>query len=422
MCLFTCRHTHLLSACRQHLNRYKYIASPNLNFFSFFLPTTTFVTSQVLRHHQAVLSWVSNDKPSIFSLISVNKPPSYRLSFPPFSSTKKEALSRSPKLHETISLRIHRPNVSTRHFVTMPRPRKQTRPARQVARPGCCYELPITINDDDQVAPSNENPKPVSNHTAEWMQALASGRFGSGANRPAVDAAQAQGARVSSMVSPRNASYRKANDLQKRALRDVDCDNDEPSDGGAKRLRLSGGDSYATRTTPQTINAPSLRTTPYNLTKTAEEKHDATTAAPKFGLRTSQCQINPDNVIARDIQVSQEQTRLRGRARAAELLEQQNQPDYLRTMWQDHDRHREVAEGRLMNQQRERREEAQKQAQETEEKRLGVIAGIEASIRSMWDADLLDARGDPKIRPGQLSAAGQQRVREREERLGRSRF
>lgn len=83
-------------------------------------------------------------------------------------------------------------------------------------------------------------------------------------------------------------------------------------------------------------------------------------------------------------------------------------------MWQDYDHDRKAADERLKGMEREQREKVHKKEREAEEKRLGELNSIEANIKSMWDADDLDATGIRKIRPGQLSEAGQKRVRERQ--------
>lgn len=91
-------------------------------------------------------------------------------------------------------------------------------------------------------------------------------------------------------------------------------------------------------------------------------------------------------------------------------------------MWQDYDRDRKAADERLKNIEREQREEVQAKEREEEEKRNRELANMEVSLKSMWEAHDLEQRRTPKIRPGQLSEAGQRRVREREERLGRRRM
>lgn len=85
--------------------------------------------------------------------------------------------------------------------------KQQIKRVRQYARPGCCYELPITIEDDNQPAPNNKQPNNMDNHTAAWMEALAGGRWAGRANKPAGTvqaprAAPAQGPRVSSILTP----------------------------------------------------------------------------------------------------------------------------------------------------------------------------------------------------------------------------
>lgn len=91
-------------------------------------------------------------------------------------------------------------------------------------------------------------------------------------------------------------------------------------------------------------------------------------------------------------------------------------------MWQDYDRDREAADERLKNVEREQREEAKTKEREAEEKRLGELARMETSLKGMWAAHDLEQGRTPKIRPGQLSEAGQRRVREREERLKKRRI
>lgn len=207
---------------------------------------------------------------------------------------------------------------------------------------------------------------------------------------------------------------------------DVDEDNEQPRNGGAKRMRLSGGDSHATTLpTPPAINQPRHLTNNTHQAKTTEGQDKNTPRLPEFNLPIRQRAIAPKKAIVREVQAAETPTRLTGRARAVELRDQQQQSalqSNLHTMWQDHDREREAAEERRKTKQREQLEEAARQRRQTEEKRLGEIAGIEASIRSLWEADERDDRGYQKIRLGQYSAAGQRRAREREEGLRRSRF
>lgn len=226
-------------------------------------------------------------------------------------------------------------------------------------------------------------------------------------------------------ILPLNTTCRKSNDLQKRAVLEVDEDNEEPRNGGAKRLRLSGDDSYPTQHTSHIINRPSHQNDRRHLIQPYNEKAEDTLAELEADLRAKQRRIDEDRVINREIRVREEQARLRDeeeRARAAELREQQNRSIFrsnLHAMWEDYDRDREAAEERLKDMEREQREKIHKKEREAEEKRRGELNNIEASIKSMWDADDLDATGNRKIRPGQLSEAGQRRVRERQERLRR---
>ncbi|KAG8169360.1 hypothetical protein KVR01_000105 [Diaporthe batatas] len=291
----------------------------------------------------------------------------------------------------------------------MPRSRKQTRPARQYARPGCSYELPICIDNEEQVAPKKTNTNQSSNHTASWMEALAKGRWEGGANRPTVEGSQAQGSR-------------------KRTNRDVDEDNEEPRNGGAKRLRLSGGDSHAKLVTPTAIHQP--LPTPNHPTKTVKGQAKNNLRAPRIGVRTRPHQIEQENseFFARNNQVAVGQTSPKDdeeQALDANPREQQYQPApwaTLHTMWQDHDRQLEAAKERLRITEQEEREKAERQAREREEERLGEIGTIEASIRSMWEADPLDERGDRKIRLGLSAEAGLRRFRERQEMMRQNKF
>lgn len=91
-------------------------------------------------------------------------------------------------------------------------------------------------------------------------------------------------------------------------------------------------------------------------------------------------------------------------------------------MWQECDRDREAAEKRRDTREREEREEAKRKEIEAEQKRQNEISNIEASLKSMWEAHDLERGVPAKIRPGQLSEAGQRRVRERAEKLRRHNY
>ncbi|KAL2284080.1 hypothetical protein FJTKL_09285 [Diaporthe vaccinii] len=285
----------------------------------------------------------------------------------------------------------------------------QTQRIRQYAVPGCCYEKPIIIGGDEQVAPIRTRPKPISNHTATWLEEMARERREGRVNRPVVANVQAQGRR-------------------KRTVLDVDDYNEEPRKGGAKRVRLSGGDSYPTHLTSHVIDSPFYQNHNHNLTKTNYEKAEDTLAELEAGLRTRQRQIDQERAIVRNIQLAEEQARLREeeeQARTAELQDQQYRSTVrssLHITWQNHDRDRQAADERLKNIEREQREAAQAKEREEEEKRNGELARMEVSLKSMWETHDLEQRRTPKIRPGQLSEAGQRRVREHEERMGRRRI
>lgn len=91
-------------------------------------------------------------------------------------------------------------------------------------------------------------------------------------------------------------------------------------------------------------------------------------------------------------------------------------------MWGDYDREREAADERRRNIERAQQEEARREEREAEEKRVGELGRIEANLKGMWEAYDLEEGRTPKIRPGQLSEAGQRRVRQREDMLRRRRM
>lgn len=113
---------------------------------------------------------------------------------------------------------------------------RHQKPARQYARPGCCYDKPIVIDDDEQKAITETKTKPISIHTATWLEAKARGRWQSpttttaesiftkkatcfeeqagerrqgSINRPAVQAGPSQRCRVSTILTPYDVSYSK---------------------------------------------------------------------------------------------------------------------------------------------------------------------------------------------------------------------
>lgn len=117
---------------------------------------------------------------------------------------------------------------------------QQTRSARQYARPGCCYDLPIEINDDEKNTTTITRTRPISTHTATWLEAKARDRWQAtttataestftntamgieekggdnwrdSGNRSTIQAESSQRCRVSSISTTCDVSYRKANSL-----------------------------------------------------------------------------------------------------------------------------------------------------------------------------------------------------------------
>lgn len=106
---------------------------------------------------------------------------------------------------------------------------RQTKRARQYALPGCCFDKPIVVDDDDeQTTATKPRNIPISAHTATWLEAKARGRWSASAtttaestssntvtrveeeaedgwrgsvSRPAVQAEKSQRCRVSSILT-----------------------------------------------------------------------------------------------------------------------------------------------------------------------------------------------------------------------------
>lgn len=159
------------------------------------------------------------------------------------------------------------------------------------------------------------------------------------------------------------------------------------------------------------------------LTKVDYENPAREVAELEAGLRTMQRNMDLERATIRDIQRAEEQARIQKeekQAREAEIREQNYRSPVqssLHKMWQDCDREREAAEERRNTREREEREEAKSRERQVEQERFHELSNMEESLKSMWKAHDLE-RGIPaKIRPGQLSEAGQRRVRERAEKL-----
>lgn len=135
--------------------------------------------------------------------------------------------------------------------------------------------------------------------------------------------------------------------------------------------------------------------------------------------------IDLDRAAMRNIQRAEEQARIQEKekkAREAKMRERSYRSNFqssLHQMWRDCDRDREVAEERRNNKEREEREEMKRRELQAEQEKLHELSSMESKLENMWEAHDL-ARGMPgKIRPGQLSEAGQRRARERAEKLRR---
>ncbi|KAG6367062.1 hypothetical protein INS49_001244 [Diaporthe citri] len=334
--------------------------------------------------------------------------------------------------------------------------RHQQTSARQYARPGCCYDKPIVINDDEQTAPTRTKTKPISNHTATWLEAKARGRWQTPTTTTAESTftneatclEQKAGDRWQGSVNRPAVRAETSQRCRKRAFADVGDDSDE-TNGGGKRLRIpemgmAEGEGCPDQHTSQINPRPFHRNNRYqltnpshlithsrltkqsHLTKIDDENPASELAELEAGLRTMQRNMDLERATIRDIQKAEEQARIQKeekQAREAEIREQNYRftvQSSLHKMWQDCDREREAVEERRNireREEREEREEAKRRERQAEQERFDELSNMEATLKSMWKAHDLE-RGIPaKIRPGQLSEAGQRRVRERAEKL-----
>lgn len=130
-----------------------------------------------------------------------------------------------------------------------------------------------------------------------------------------------------------------------------------------------------------------------------------------------------ERATIRDIQRAEERANIQDEDKRAREAEKRDQ-DYrfsvrssLHMMWKDCDRDREAAEERRNTREREEREVMKMREWQAEQERLQELSNMETALKSMWEAHDRD-RGTPaNMRPGQLSEAGQRRVRERAEKL-----
>lgn len=308
-------------------------------------------------------------------------------------------------------------------------PHKRIQGARQYAVPGCCYQLPIVIIDDEKPAPTRTTTKTLTKTDTvmigEQMRDMWQGRV----DRPATHAEQPQRCRVSSISTSPNVRYSKANDLQKRARQYLDDDTEE-TDEGAKRLRLAGEDRFRgegglNHYKPQLTRQPFHQNNYTHFIKNSVDSSEPSLSDLEASLRTMQRGIDQRCTIARDIEMAEEQSRLQDeaeQAREADLRDRRFRSTVqssLYTMWRDCDREREVAEELRQAREREQREQVQMKEREEEQMRRRELSNMEINLKGMWEAHDLEQGRTPKIRPGQLSEAGQRRVRERAEALRR---
>lgn len=206
----------------------------------FFLPSDNhFVLLLQNRCHQAVLS---SSCTSLLRSTAIHQSPqpttanrhssshTYSQVFFINQQTKEKDRESLSSRGSSDSTNPHTQNITSINQPQAKMPQK-TQSARQYARPGCCYELPIEINDDEQTTTTRTRTKPVSVHTATWLEAKARGRWEaptttsgeptptntvkcfeekagnrlrSSVNRPAVEAEPPQRCRVSSTFTQYN--------------------------------------------------------------------------------------------------------------------------------------------------------------------------------------------------------------------------
>lgn len=136
--------------------------------------------------------------------------------------------------------------------------------------------------------------------------------------------------------------------------------------------------------------------------------------------------VDLERATIRDIQRAEEQAKIQEEERQAHEARKRDQyyqfsaQSSLHRMWNDCDRDREAAEERRNTREREERkerEEMKRREWKAEQERLLELSNLETNLKSVWEAHDLERGMPAKIRPGQLSEAGQRRVRERAEKL-----
>lgn len=176
------------------------------------------------------------------------------------------------------------------------------------------------------------------------------------------------------------------------------------------------------------INQPHLtnQSHPVNrshLTKFNGEGPVSDLAELEASLRMKQRDVDLERATIKNIQRAEEQARIQEeekKAHEAEMRERSSRFKFqssLHQMWHDCDRDREAVEERRKSKEREEREAMKRRELQAEQEKLHELSSMESKLQNMWEAHDL-ARGMPgKIRPGQLSEAGQRRARERAEKL-----
>lgn len=307
--------------------------------------------------------------------------------------------------------------------------RKQTQGARQHALPGCCSRLPIVINQDDKPAPTRTNKNTMARVgtvvIGEQWRDQRQGRV----DRPAIQVEQPQRCRVSLISSASHVSYRKINYLQKRTLQNSDEDNEVVNEG-PKRLRLSGeirvrGQGSFNHNMPHLTRQPFRQNNQPRFTNVNTDYSEPSLADLEASLRTMQRGFDERRTVVRNVELAEEQSRLEEKAERARKAEMQDHrfrstaKSSLYTMWQDCDREREVAEELRQAREREEREQVQMKQREEEQSRQQELAKMKNNLEAMWEAHDIGKGMPSRIRPGQLSEAGQRRARERAEALRR---
>lgn len=160
-----------------------------------------------------------------------------------------------------------------------------------------------------------------------------------------------------------------------------------------------------------------------HLTRFDGEGPSSDLAELEASLRKKQWDMDLEGATMRRIQRAEEQARIQEeekKSREADMRERSYRFQFqsnLNQMWHDCDRDREAAEERRNSKEREEREAMKRRELQAEQEKLRELSSMESKLQDMWEAHDL-ARGLPgKIRPGQLSEAGQRRARERAEKL-----